>query len=105
MNTNITHINAANIDENRVRELAYQIWESEGRPSGEASRHWEMACERARGEPDRGRAKASKPKTTKKSGIATAEKPAFANASNEVASRNKKGKRAKEILETEFTPV
>lgn len=31
-------------DELRIRELAYQIWESEGRPDGQAARHWEMAC-------------------------------------------------------------
>ncbi|HSC67774.1 MAG TPA: DUF2934 domain-containing protein [Cellvibrio sp.] len=30
--------------EKRVRELAYQIWESEGRPAGHEYRHWEMAC-------------------------------------------------------------
>ena len=26
--------------ENRVREIAYLIWEEEGRPDGEAERHW-----------------------------------------------------------------
>ncbi|MDT4856152.1 hypothetical protein FQZ97_905320 [compost metagenome] len=31
-------------NEERIRELAYQIWESEGRPQGQAARHWEMAC-------------------------------------------------------------
>ena len=31
------------IDEARVRELAHQIWESEGRPEGQAERHWRMA--------------------------------------------------------------
>lgn len=31
-------------NEERIRELAYQIWESEGRPHGQAARHWEMAC-------------------------------------------------------------
>jgi hypothetical protein len=30
-------------DEKRVREFAYQIWESEGRPQGQEARHWEMA--------------------------------------------------------------
>lgn len=39
-----------NLNENRVREFAYQIWESEGRPQGEASRHWEMACKLAKSE-------------------------------------------------------
>ncbi|SDS08654.1 Protein of unknown function [Halopseudomonas sabulinigri] len=31
--------------EKRVRELAYQIWESEGKPEGQRERHWQMACE------------------------------------------------------------
>lgn len=30
-------------NEQRIRELAYQIWESEGRPEGEDARHWQMA--------------------------------------------------------------
>ncbi len=29
--------------EHRVREFAYQIWESEGKPDGQADRHWDMA--------------------------------------------------------------
>ncbi|PRB80464.1 DUF2934 domain-containing protein [Pseudomonas sp. MYb185] len=33
-----------NNDEQRIRELAYQIWESEGRPAGQEQRHWQMAC-------------------------------------------------------------
>jgi hypothetical protein len=33
------------LNENRVRERAYKIWESEGRPEGLADRHWNMACE------------------------------------------------------------
>lgn len=32
-----------NAEENRIREFAYQIWESEGRPNGQDARHWEMA--------------------------------------------------------------
>ena len=31
------------LNENRVRECAYQIWESEGRPDGCAEKHWNMA--------------------------------------------------------------
>ncbi len=31
-------------DEARIRELAYQIWEAEGCPEGQAMRHWELAC-------------------------------------------------------------
>lgn len=36
-----------NINEQQVREFAYQIWESEGRPFGHSDRHWEMACKLA----------------------------------------------------------
>ena len=37
-------------DEKRIREFAYQIWESEGRPEGQEGRHWEMACKLAEAE-------------------------------------------------------
>jgi hypothetical protein len=40
------------IQENKIRELAYQIWESEGKPQGRAVRHWELACELAESEID-----------------------------------------------------
>jgi hypothetical protein len=30
-------------DEERVRAIAYRIWEEEGFPEGQAERHWEMA--------------------------------------------------------------
>ena len=30
--------------EERIRELAYQMWEDEGRPEGRAESHWEQAC-------------------------------------------------------------
>ena len=33
-----------NQQEQRTRELAYEIWLSEGRPEGQEERHWEMAC-------------------------------------------------------------
>lgn len=29
--------------EQRIRELAYQIWETEGCPEGQCERHWDMA--------------------------------------------------------------
>ncbi|HWD32224.1 MAG TPA: DUF2934 domain-containing protein [Pseudomonas sp.] len=68
------------IEEKRVREFAYQIWESEGKPEGQESRHWEMARKLAEAEalapkatPRKAKAKpavpvepASKPTTTKK---------------------------------------
>ncbi len=37
-------------DDKRVREFAYQIWESEGKPEGEDARHWEMARKLAEAE-------------------------------------------------------
>jgi hypothetical protein len=30
-------------DDKRIREFAYQIWESEGKPEGQEERHWKMA--------------------------------------------------------------
>lgn len=32
-----------NQQEQRIREFAYEIWQSEGCPEGEDARHWEMA--------------------------------------------------------------
>jgi hypothetical protein len=31
--------------ERRVRERAYYLWLGEGRPEGQAERHWRRACE------------------------------------------------------------
>ncbi|MES2674283.1 MAG: DUF2934 domain-containing protein [Pseudomonadota bacterium] len=38
-----------NIQHHRIREYAYQIWQSEGMPEGQDQRHWEMACKLANG--------------------------------------------------------
>lgn len=38
------------LNEQVVRKFAHQIWESEGKPEGQAERHWEMACKLAEGE-------------------------------------------------------
>lgn len=37
-------------EDKRIRELAHQIWESEGKPHGEDARHWEMARKLAEAE-------------------------------------------------------
>ncbi|MGE8064735.1 DUF2934 domain-containing protein [Pseudomonas sp. NPDC089569] len=37
-------------DDKRIREFAYQIWESEGKPEGQEHRHWEMARKLAEAE-------------------------------------------------------
>jgi hypothetical protein len=38
------------IEEKRIREFAYQIWQSEGEPEGHEMRHWEMARKLAEAE-------------------------------------------------------
>ncbi|MDR2309207.1 MAG: DUF2934 domain-containing protein [Paucimonas sp.] len=38
------------VDEKRIREFAYQIWESEGKPAGQEERHWDMARKLAEAE-------------------------------------------------------
>lgn len=59
-------------DEDRIRELAYQIWESEGRPEGQTEKHWEMARKLAESEnqgdlaPPPEPEAAAKPKRTRK---------------------------------------
>ncbi|MHC8339173.1 DUF2934 domain-containing protein [Pseudomonas sp. HLT2-19-2] len=37
-------------NDKRIREFAYQIWESEGQPEGQEARHWEMARKLAEAE-------------------------------------------------------
>jgi len=64
-------------DDKRIREFAYQIWESEGKPEGQESRHWEMARKLAEAE-------ALAPK-----------KPAKAPASKPAVSKTANGKEAK----------
>jgi len=39
-----------NVDEKRISEFAYQIWQSEGEPEGEELRHWEIASKLAEAE-------------------------------------------------------
>ncbi|MGE8497481.1 MAG: DUF2934 domain-containing protein [Pseudomonas sp.] len=71
-----------NLDEQRIREFAFQIWESEGKPSGQEERHWMMACKLAEAEasgeiqlePVPKPKRISKPKTVS---LAEAEQPAL----------------------------
>lgn len=56
-------------DDKHIREFAYQIWESEGRPEGQEARHWEMAHKLAQAQalaPSKAAPKATKAKTTAK---------------------------------------
>lgn len=67
-------------DDKRIREFAYQIWESEGRPEGQESRHWDMARKLAEAEalaPSKP-ARASKAKATTKPAAKALTKPALA---------------------------
>lgn len=38
------------VDEKRINEFAYQIWQSEGEPEGQEERHWDMARKLAEAE-------------------------------------------------------
>ena len=54
-----------NNEDKRIREFAYQIWESEGKPDGQDARHWEMAHKLAQAEalaPQKVAASKAKPK-------------------------------------------
>jgi hypothetical protein len=68
-------------EDKRIREFAYQIWESEGKPEGQEARHWEMACKLAEAEalaPKK--APKAAPKTA--TGKAAASKPAIGKTLN-----------------------
>ncbi|MGA4635999.1 DUF2934 domain-containing protein [Pseudomonas solani] len=67
-------------DEQRIREFAYQIWESEGKPSGQDARHWEMARKLAESETRGERPPAPKPRRVNKPKEVPASAPAEAVA-------------------------
>ena len=57
------------VDEKRIREFAYQIWESEGRPDGQEARHWDMAHKLAQSQalaPSKAQPRAAKAKAAPK---------------------------------------
>ncbi|HEN8800698.1 DUF2934 domain-containing protein [Pseudomonas sp. CM25] len=69
------------VDEKRVREFAYQIWESEGKPEGQEDRHWDMARKLAEAEalaPEGKGKSAAKAKVAAKPKAAASAKPAAA---------------------------
>ncbi|KTC31516.1 hypothetical protein AO260_13025 [Pseudomonas sp. ABAC21] len=64
-------------EDKRIRELAHQIWESEGKPHGDDARHWEMARKLAEAEaltPSKSKP-ADKPKAGPKAAPKAAPKP------------------------------
>ncbi|NIF18466.1 DUF2934 domain-containing protein [Pantoea sp. Cy-639] len=65
------------VDEKRIREFAYQIWESEGKPAGQEERHWDMARKLAEAESLAPKATPrKKPAARSKEPAAVVEKPA-----------------------------
>ena len=64
------------IEEKRVREFAYQIWESEGKPEGQEARHWEMARKLAEAESLAPKAAPRKTKAKPAAPVAPPSKPA-----------------------------
>ncbi len=80
-----------NADDQRIRELAYEIWQSEGCPVGEEARHWEMARKLAEAENS---SPAAKPARTRKTATkptdatpAAAAKPAAAKTGSRAAAK------------------
>ncbi|MFO2464236.1 DUF2934 domain-containing protein [Pseudomonas sp. 15FMM2] len=68
-------------EDKRVREFAYQIWESEGKPEGQEARHWEMARKLAEAEalaPSKTKAAAKAKPKPRPTATAAAQKPAVA---------------------------
>ncbi|GGU83037.1 hypothetical protein GCM10009504_44400 [Pseudomonas laurentiana] len=49
------------VEEKRIKEFAYLIWESEGKPDGQEHRHWEMARKLAEAEALAPKSKPRKP--------------------------------------------
>ena len=66
------------IEEKRVREFAYQIWESEGKTEGQEARHWEMARKLAEAESLAPKAAPRKTKAKPAAPVAPPSKPAAA---------------------------
>ncbi|MEX3776935.1 DUF2934 domain-containing protein [Pseudomonas sp. MYb118] len=86
-------------DDKRIREFAYQIWESEGKPEGHEARHWEMARKLAEAE-----ALAPK-KSPKASGSKTpATKTATAKVANGKAGEPKAKAKAKPAAAAKVVP-
>lgn len=79
--------------EQRIRELAYDIWVSEGRPHGEDERHWKMARKLAEAENDTSQAK---PATRARKAVT---KPTDATPADKPAKATKAAKPAKEAKE------
>ncbi len=54
------HLIQAGQSDADIRQAAYLLWENEGRPDGQAERHWELALTLAPPAPAKKRAPAAK---------------------------------------------
>lgn len=77
------------VDDKRIREFAYQIWESEGKPEGQESRHWDMARKLAEAEALAPKAKPRKPGTANGSAAAASAKPKAASSASKATAEKK----------------
>jgi hypothetical protein len=85
-------------DDKRVREFAYQIWESEGQPEGQEARHWEMARKLAEAEA------LAPSKSAKAAGSKTATKAPVSKTSNGKAGEPKTKAKAKTAAASKVIP-
>ncbi|UXY55775.1 DUF2934 domain-containing protein [Pseudomonas tohonis] len=83
-------------EEQRIREFAYQIWESEGKPTGQEARHWEMARKLAESETRGERPPAPKPRRVSKPKEVPASPPAEALAAQPAPRKPRAAKAAAE---------
>jgi hypothetical protein len=86
-------------EDKRIREFAYQIWESEGKPEGQETRHWEMARKLAEAE---ALAPSTSPKATG-SKTASAKSP-VAKSANGKAAQPKASAKAKPAAASKVIP-
>jgi hypothetical protein len=79
-------------EEQRIREFAYDIWVSEGRPDGQDARHWEMArklVEAENGKPGEKPASRARKTGSKPTEARVVTTPAEADATMKSAARAK----------------
>lgn len=74
-------------EEQHIRELAYDIWQSEGCPEGQDERHWEMARKLVEAQGGTGMPTAKPDGKARK----TATKPVDATPSSKTAKKNATG--------------
>ncbi|EUB74909.1 Protein of unknown function DUF2934 [Pseudomonas sp. GM41(2012)] len=82
-------------NDKRIREFAYQIWESEGKPEGQDARHWEMARKLAEAE---ALAPSKSPKAAASKGDGTKAPASKANGKAAVAKTKAKPAAASKVI-------